>query len=112
MGTCSGPDGAPGSPPPAGTAVSVHDPAERDLVLQLLGFPDAIAAAVDGQAPSRLAGYLFALAAAFTAFYEHCPVLKASDDQLRASRLTLCDLTARTLHQGLDLLGIEAPDRM
>ena len=98
--------------PPAGTPVLVRDPAERALVLQLLGFGDAASGAADAQAPSRLAGYLFDLASAFTTFYEHCPVLKAPDEGLRASRLTLCDLTARTLQRGLDLLGIEAPERM
>ncbi len=98
--------------PPAGTPVLVRDPAERALVLQLLCFGYAVAGAVDAQAPSRLAGYLFELASAFTTFYEHCPVLKAPNEGLRASRLTLCDLTARTLQRGLDLLGIEAPERM
>jgi arginyl-tRNA synthetase len=48
---------------------------------------------------------------AFTSFYDKCPVLKAQAD-VRASRLALADLTARTLAQGLGLLGIEAPDRM
>ena len=61
--------------------------------------------------PHRLCGYLFALATAFSTFYEQCPVLQA-EGTVRDSRLVLCDLTARTLTRGLDLLGIEAPDRM
>ena len=59
-----------------------------------------------------MCGYLYDLATAFTAFFENCPVLKAPDDATRASRLALCELTARVLAQGLDLLGIAAPERM
>ncbi|WP_408630517.1 DALR anticodon-binding domain-containing protein [Micromonospora chokoriensis] len=59
----------------------------------------------------RLAGYLHRLATAFNAFYEHCPVLRAADG-LRESRLLLAELTARTLRQGLHLLGIRTLDRM
>jgi len=59
----------------------------------------------------RLCGYLFNLAAAFTTFYEHCPVLRA-EGVTRDSRLALCSLTARALAQGLSLLGITAPDQM
>ncbi|HEY3517271.1 MAG TPA: DALR anticodon-binding domain-containing protein, partial [Gammaproteobacteria bacterium] len=62
--------------------------------------------------PHRLAGYLYELATAFTAFFETCPVLKAPDDATRASRLALCELTARVLARGLNLLGIAAPERM
>jgi arginyl-tRNA synthetase len=62
--------------------------------------------------PHRLSGALFRLAMTFTSFYERCQVLKAEDDERRRSRLMLCDLSARTLRQGLALLGIEAPDRM
>ena len=62
--------------------------------------------------PHRLTGYLFGLAAAYSAFYEQCPVLNADDDDVRASRLALCALTSRTLTQGLELLGIGAPERL
>ncbi|MGH2708651.1 MAG: DALR anticodon-binding domain-containing protein, partial [Actinomycetota bacterium] len=59
----------------------------------------------------RLANYLYGLASAFTGFYERCPVLRARGET-RRSRLVLCDLTARVLARGLNLLGIQAPDRM
>jgi len=62
--------------------------------------------------PHKLCGYLYELATSFSAFYENCPVLKAESAELRASRLALCDLTARVLCRGLGLLGIEAPPRM
>ncbi|WP_392390160.1 DALR anticodon-binding domain-containing protein [Actinoplanes teichomyceticus] len=59
----------------------------------------------------RPAGYLHDLAAAFSVFWERCPVLRAEPD-VRAARLGLADLTARTLHTGMSLLGIEAPDEI
>ena len=67
---------------------------------------------LDRYSPHRLCTYLFEVAQAFTAFYESCPVMKAADEQIRRSRLTLCDTTARVLATGLGLLGIEAPERM
>ena len=67
---------------------------------------------VERYAPHRLCTYLYELAAAFTTFYEHCPVLRADDQAQRDSRLALCDLTARVLAHGLGLLGIEAPEQM
>jgi len=47
-----------------------------------------------------------------TAFYEHCPVLKAEDEATRNSRLALIAVTLRVLTQGLDLLGVRSPERM
>ena len=61
--------------------------------------------------PHHLCTYLYELAARFSAFYENCPVIQ-SEEPTRASRLALCDLTARTMALGLDLLGIEHPDQM
>jgi arginyl-tRNA synthetase len=85
---------------------------ERALGLALLGFDGAVSDALDGFSPHRLCTYLFELATRFTDFYEACPVLRAETDELRRSRLALCDLTARVLASGLDLLGIRAPDEM
>ena len=95
-----------------GAAIAVAEPAERKLALELLDFGTAVVEAGETLRPHRLAGYLYDLATAFTSFFETCPVLKAPDDATRASRLALCDLTARVLARGLGLLGIAAPDRM
>ena len=84
---------------------------ERDLVLQLLQFDSAVHDTLEKYSPHRMATYLFDLAQNFTSFYEACPVLKA-DPQTRAFRIRLCEQTARVLARGLDLLGIEAPERM
>lgn len=89
----------------------VREPAERELALRLLALPEVIEAVGASLDFHRLTQYLFALATAFTTFFERCPVLRA-EPGIRDSRLALCDLTARTLALGLDLLGIEAPDRM
>jgi arginyl-tRNA synthetase len=88
------------------------EPAERKLALELLDFGNAVIEAGEGLKPHRLCGYLYDLATAFTAFFENCPVLKAPDDATRASRLALCESTARVLSRGLRLLGIAAPERM
>jgi arginyl-tRNA synthetase len=86
-------------------------PQERALALRLLKFDTAVWDTVERYSPHRLCTYLFELAQDFSAFFENCPVLKA-DEPVRQSRLALCDLTARVLAQGLDLLGIAAPERM
>jgi arginyl-tRNA synthetase len=92
--------------------VVISDPSERALVVKLLAFDGVVQGVVDSLLPHRLCTFLFELASTFTTFYEQCPVLKADTDALRASRLDLCDLTASVLATGLDLLGIEAPDRI
>ena len=87
-------------------------PQERALAIRLLAFDSAVWDTIDKYSPHRLCTYLFDLAQDFTAFYEHCPVLKAEDDGVKQSRLALCDATARVLASGLGLLGITAPERM
>ncbi len=96
----------------AGVAPATAEPAERALALQLLAFDAAVADTIDKFSPHRLCTYLFETAQTFTTFFDACPVLKAPDVATREGRLALCDLTARVLSQGLDLLGIETPDRM
>jgi arginyl-tRNA synthetase len=88
-----------------------HD-CERALALALLGFEGAVQSVEASLEPHRLCGYLHDLASAFSAFYVACPVLQAESPEQRASRLILSELTARVLARGLDLLGIEAPERM
>ncbi|GAA1737188.1 arginine--tRNA ligase [Luedemannella helvata] len=100
-----------GAAPSADAAITVVDPAEHALALELLAFPAVIDEVAETLRFHTLTGYLQGLAGAFTAFYDRCPVLRA-DGGTRASRLALCDLTARVLAQGLDLLGISTPERM
>jgi arginyl-tRNA synthetase len=98
-------------PEQAAAPMALQAPEERTLGLELLQLAGTVARTADSLQPHRLCGFLYQVATAFTAFYESCPVLKA-EEPARASRLALCDLTARTLSQGLDLLGIAAPDQM
>ncbi|GAA5613055.1 arginine--tRNA ligase [Streptomyces platensis] len=88
-------------------------PAERALGLHLDQFGETVAEAAEAYEPHKLAAYLYSLASLFTTFYDQCPVLKAEGgpDQI-ANRLFLCELTARTLHQGMALLGIRTPERL
>ena len=92
--------------------ILVEEPQERALALHLLGFGDVLAEVGDEYEPHRLCGYLFELAQTFSAFYENCPVLKAELDEVRASRLSLCAMVFRVMTTGLDLLGLESPERM
>ncbi len=101
----AGVDAAPAAP------VTLREPAERALVLQLLGFESVVDAVGRTLEPHRLCGYLYDVATAFSGFYEACPVLSA-EPAVRDSRLVLCELTARTLAVGLGLLGIEPVERM
>jgi arginyl-tRNA synthetase len=102
---------AEADPPPAGVTPRLDEAPERALALHLLRFGEAVEATVENLSPSKLCTYLFDLATVFTTFYEACRVL-VEDEDVRTSRLALCDLTARVLEQGLSLLGIEAPAQM
>jgi len=85
---------------------------ELALARRVLSFAGVVVETAERNSPHRLCTYLYELASDFTAFYEHCPVLKAPDAGIRASRLTMCDVTARVLACGLGLLGIDAPEQM
>jgi arginyl-tRNA synthetase len=92
--------------------IRLDEPAERALAVNLLRLPETLEDAASEFKPSTIAAYLYGLAESFSSFYNTCPVLTAQSPELRASRLLLCDLTARTLRLGLDLLGIRAIDQM
>jgi arginyl-tRNA synthetase len=91
--------------------VALNEPSELALAAKLLDFADSIALAAEEYRPHYLCQYLFELATLFHKFYELCPVLSAADD-VRESRLMLCDLTGHTLRQGLQLLGIGVMEQM
>jgi arginyl-tRNA synthetase len=92
--------------------VVITEPAERELARKLLDFGAVVTQVADTAEPHRLCGYLFEVASLFTTFYELCPVLKASDEETRQSRLALCAATLRVLTTGLGLLGVPLPERM
>jgi arginyl-tRNA synthetase len=90
----------------------LQTPEERNLALCLLRFQDALESAAAEHKPNAITAYLWDLAKAYSGFNTKCPVLKAPSPELRQSRLLLCDLTARVIQQGLQLLGIRTVERM
>jgi arginyl-tRNA synthetase len=105
----------PGVPPvpfsQSPASLRLAAPEELALARHLLNFGLVLEAVAEDYRPNFLCNYLYDLAGRFTGFYENCPVLKSEAEQ-RASRLVLCDLTARVLKQGLDVLGIETLEQM
>ncbi|MFJ3657549.1 arginine--tRNA ligase [Streptomyces nigra] len=97
--------------PAAHPELELH-PAERALGLHLDAFGDTVFEAAAEYAPHKVAAYLYQLASLYTTFYDKCPVLKAETSEQVENRLFLCDLTARTLHRGMALLGIRTPERL
>ncbi|WP_420451088.1 arginine--tRNA ligase [Ilumatobacter sp.] len=91
--------------------ITLTERSELALARLVLAHPTAVEAALDTFSPHKLCTWLHELATAFSAFYEHCPIL-GSDEAVRTSRLALADLTARVLERSLAMLGIAAPERM
>lgn len=89
----------------------LNTPEEFGVARHLLNFGLALEAVGDECRPNFLCNYLYELAGYFATFYEACPVLKAEGAE-RATRLLLCELTARVLKQGLAALGIAVLEQM
>lgn len=96
----------------AAVEFQLDNPVERQLALALVRFAEVLDEVLVDYRPNLLAQYMFELAQLFFRFYDQCRVLKAESGLLRTSRLALCDITARTIRRGLDLLGIGVVDRM
>ncbi|WP_392507533.1 arginine--tRNA ligase [Naumannella halotolerans] len=94
-----------------GPITVLDEPAEQQLALKLTQFGEVVAEVGQSLAPHKLTSYLYDLAESFSGFYEKCPVLK-SEGEVRTTRLGLVQATKEVLAQGLDLLGIVAPERM
>ena len=86
---------------------------EKQLAVKLLRLEETLQAVMKDAVPNLLCNYLYELSSQFMSFYEACPILKEGiEPDLKNSRLMLSILVARTLKQGLDLLGIEVMERM
>ncbi|MFA0440689.1 arginine--tRNA ligase [Vibrio sp. 10N.286.49.C2] len=92
--------------------ILITDEKEKALVAKLMQFEEAVQSVAKEGQPHIMCSYLFELAGQFSSFYEACPILSAADEATKQSRLKLAALTAKTIKQGLDLLGIETLDRM
>ncbi len=91
--------------------ILITEDKEKELVAKLLQFEEAVQTVAREGQPHILCGYLFELAGTFSSFYEACSILNA-EGETRQSRLRLAALTAKTIKQGLDLLGINTLERM
>ncbi len=92
--------------------IVISDDKEKALIAKLLQFEEAVQAVAREGQPHIMCSYLFELAGQFSSFYEACPILKCEDEAIKQSRLKLAALTAKTIKQGLSLLGINTLERM
>ncbi|WP_261815670.1 arginine--tRNA ligase [Vibrio gallicus] len=92
--------------------IIITDEKEKALIAKLLQFEEAVQAVAREGQPHIMCSYLFELAGQFSSFYEACPILVAEEEATKQSRLQLAALTAKTIKQGLSLLGINTLERM
>jgi arginyl-tRNA synthetase len=94
-------------------SIIIGDELEHRLAVMLLRFEDVLEIAAKNATPNQITTYLYELATFFMRFYEQNPILKEGvDEATKMSRLQLADLTAKTIKQGLDILGIEVVERV
>jgi len=94
-------------------AIAIIEPQEKALALKLLQLENVLDAVISECTPNLLCNYLYELASLYMSFYEACPILKDDiNDNVKESRLALCQMIANTLKQGLDILGIDVMERM
>jgi len=90
----------------------LKEPIERDLILTLARFPDVFVDSAENLRPNEIADYANTLADKFNTFYNALPVIKAKPPELSDARLALVEATRIVLRNALNLLGIEAPEKM
>jgi arginyl-tRNA synthetase len=91
--------------------IELTEPQERELAIRITRFSEAVTGAAEQHRPNLLCDYLYQLSQAYSSFYQNLPFLKA-EEGVRESRIRLGRSTARVLRQGLELLGIGAPERI
>lgn len=85
--------------------------AEKNIILQLLAFPETVKMAVRDLEPHKISKYLYDLAREMNRYYEKTRVSDAPEIE-KSARLTLLKKVSKTFENGLDLLGIEIPEKM
>lgn len=98
-------------PEPAPEIIVSHD-AELQLVRNLVRLPDILSEVETELYPNRMCDYLFETSQKFNQFYENCSVNNAETPELKASRLTLCTVSASTIRLLMSILGIEVVERL
>lgn len=92
--------------------IVITEEKEKAIIAKLLQFEEAVQSVAREGQPHIMCSYLFELAGLFSSFYEACPILVAENESIKQSRLKLAALTAKTIKQGLSLLGIDTLERM
>ncbi len=93
--------------------INAIEPTERQLIFALDSFDKAATAAADKFAPHIICDHVYRLAQSFSRFYTDCPIMADGiEADVQSSRLALAELTLKQLTLGLDILGIDAPERM
>ncbi len=93
--------------------IIIGDVLEHRLAVMLLRFEDILERTAEDASPNQITTYLYELATLFMRFYEQNPILKEGvPEEIKISRLLLADLTAKTIKQGLDILGIQVVDKL
>ncbi|MEE2643405.1 MAG: DALR anticodon-binding domain-containing protein, partial [Myxococcota bacterium] len=93
-------------------SIQLSNSYDSALALELTRLPLILSQVHQKKTPHLLCEYLFQLAQSFSAFYQHCNIVREADSALQGSWLSLVELCLKTLNLGLELLGIEAPERM
>lgn len=94
------------------TSITEIAPVERDLILALTQFPSIITEAAKGYNPALIANYVYELAKVYNKFYHEKSILQAEDETLKVFRLQLSSASAKVISRGMNLLGIDVPERM
>ncbi len=97
---------------PMATPAGVPNEKEAQLIRKIDDFRNVVAEAGKNCSPALIANYAYALAKEFNQFYHDYSILREEDAEVRAQRLLICWVTARTLRDAMSLLGIEMPERM
>ena len=93
--------------------IILSDALEHRLATMLLRFEDVLVRASEDASPHQITTYLYDVVTLFMRFYEQNPILKGGiDEEVKMSRLQLANLTAKTIKQGLDILGIKVVDKL
>ena len=82
------------------------------LSRRLVEFPSILDDSVSTFSPHKLCKHLHSIASSFASFYENCAILKEDNEIISQRRLALCEVTSRELKLGLEMMGINVPERM
>ncbi len=85
---------------------------EKELVMNLSNFKEVISKSAETLSPALLANYIYELVKSYNSFYQNNPILNQDNDNAKQFRLSLSELTGKTIKKGLGLLGIGTVNRM